>query len=71
MADYNDIFTCILKIWGEYKLLDVFLVYIYSVDFNYEHFGPGVLACATRGGGRTEAGHCFHLEDICKKKKRF
>ena len=30
-------------------------------------FGPGglrapcVLACATRGGGRSEAGHCFHL----------
>ena len=23
--------------------------------------GPGVLACATRGGGRSEAGHCFHL----------
>ena len=22
---------------------------------------PGVLACATRGGGRSEAGHCFHL----------
>ena len=25
------------------------------------HVGPGVLACATRGGGRSEAGHCFHL----------
>ena len=24
-------------------------------------FGPGVLACATRGGGQSEAGHCFHL----------
>ena len=23
--------------------------------------GPGVLACATRGGGRSVAGHCFHL----------
>ena len=23
--------------------------------------GPGVLACATRGSGRSEAGHCFHL----------
>ena len=23
--------------------------------------GPGVLACATRGGGRSEAGRCFHL----------
>ena len=23
--------------------------------------GPGVLARATRGGGRSEAGHCFHL----------
>ena len=23
--------------------------------------GPGVLACATRGGGRSKAGHCFHL----------
>ena len=22
--------------------------------------GPGVLACATCGGGRSEAGHCFH-----------
>ena len=27
----------------------------------YKNFGPGVLACATRGGGRSEAGHCFHL----------
>ena len=25
------------------------------------YFCPGVLACATRGGGRSEAGHCFHL----------
>ena len=25
------------------------------------HFGPGVLVCTTRGGGRSEAGHCFHL----------
>ena len=24
-------------------------------------FGPGVLACTTRGSGRSEAGHCFHL----------
>ena len=24
-------------------------------------FGPGVLACGTRGGRRREAGHCFHL----------
>ena len=23
--------------------------------------GPCVLACATRGGGRSEAGHCFYL----------
>ena len=23
--------------------------------------GPDVLECATRGGGRSEAGHCFHL----------
>ena len=23
-----------------------------------QDFGPGVLACATRGGGRSEAGHC-------------
>ena len=23
-------------------------------------FGPGVLACAIRGGGRSEAGYCFH-----------
>ena len=23
--------------------------------------GPGVLSCATRVGGRSEAGHCFHL----------
>ena len=27
----------------------------------YFQIGPGVLACATRGGGRSEAGHCFHL----------
>ena len=26
-----------------------------------QYFGPGVLACATGGGGRSEAGHCFHL----------
>ena len=24
-------------------------------------FGQGVLACAIRCGGRSEAGHCFHL----------
>ena len=33
-------------------------------DMNQIHLkdkGPGVLACATRGGGRTEVGHCFHL----------
>ena len=23
--------------------------------------GPGVLACTTRGGRRSKAGHCFHL----------
>ena len=27
----------------------------------FPSIGPGVLACATRGGGRSEAGHCFHL----------
>ena len=32
---------------------------IFQVTFPI--FGPGVLACATRGGGRSEAGHCFHL----------
>ena len=31
----------------------------YSQKLNF--IGPGVLACATRGGGRSEAGHCFHL----------
>ena len=25
--------------------------------------GPGVLACATPGGGRSEAGHCLHLPE--------
>ena len=30
-------------------------------QMQYNFFGPGVLACATRGGGRSEAGHCFHL----------
>ena len=30
-------------------------------DFQIKLIGPGVLACATRGGGRSEAGHCFHL----------
>ena len=29
--------------------------------------GPGMLACATRGGGRREAGHCFHLLFLQKK----
>ena len=24
-----------------------------------QKIGPGVLACATRGGGKSEAGHCF------------
>ena len=33
-----------------------------AIIFNdFFSFGPGVLACATRGGGRSEAGHCFHL----------
>ena len=27
---------------------------------NFMYIGPGALACATRGG-RSEAGHCFHL----------
>ena len=27
--------------------------------------GPGVLACATHGGGQSEAGHCFHLFFVC------
>ena len=31
-----------------------------AIVFTY-FFGPGVLACATRGSGRSEAGHCFHL----------
>ena len=30
-------------------------------NFSLRYFGPRVLACATRGGGRSEAGHCFHL----------
>ena len=29
--------------------------------YHHLNFGPGVLPCATRGGGRSEAGHCFHL----------
>ena len=24
-------------------------------------FGPGLLVCASGGGGQSEAGHCFHL----------
>ena len=31
-----------------------------AIVFTY-FFSPGVLACATRGGGWSEAGHCFHL----------
>ena len=31
------------------------------LDHYFSCIGPGVLACATRGGGRSEAGHCFHL----------
>ena len=34
-------------------------LFIILVDLT--SFGPGVPACATRGGGRSEAGHCFHL----------
>ena len=30
-----------------------------TVDQKY--IGPGVLACATRVGGRSEAGNCFYL----------
>ena len=30
-------------------------------SFGPKKIGPDVLACATRGGGRSEAGHCFHL----------
>ena len=34
----------------------------YEQEVRYKgSFGPGVLACATRGGRRREAGHCFHL----------
>ena len=28
---------------------------------SFFYFGPSVLVCATCGGGRSEAGHCFHL----------
>ena len=30
-------------------------------EVNFHFIGPGVLACATHGCGRSEAGHCFHL----------
>ena len=37
----------------------------YALNFSLlqvsEPFGPRVLACPTRGGGRSEAGHRFHL----------
>ena len=26
---------------------------------HYSYIGPGMLVCATRGFGRSEAGHCF------------
>ena len=32
-----------------------------AIVFIYFFFGPGVLACTTRGEERSEAGHCFHL----------
>ena len=42
---------CILKLCGQF---------IYRAKSSF-YFGPGMLECATRGGGRSEAGHCFHI----------
>ena len=55
--------------WGPKKIYKKFLAkefllvnfFFTNIFFGQTNFGPGVLACATRGGGRSEAGHCFHL----------
>ena len=44
-----------LDSWGPHASLDTNLANMWHI------ISPGVLACATRGGGRSEAGHCFHL----------
>ena len=44
-----------------YRDSGVFLNTVTSCLTRHFPVGPGVLACATHGGGRSEAGHCFHL----------
>ena len=50
--DCNDGF-----IEGYYAHAEV--IYLLWVTRALLFIGPGVLTCATRGGGRSEAGHCF------------
>ena len=47
--------------WTPFSWGNVPLEAMKSCHCHVAFFGPGVLACATRGGGRSEAGHCFHL----------
>ena len=49
-----------LYMYSDLYILTMQLTHI-CIIFNFLYFGPGVLACATRGGGQSEAGHCFHL----------
>ena len=45
--------------WFLLKFCSITII-IFHIPYT-ELIGPGVLACATRGGGRSEAGNCFHL----------
>ena len=45
--------------WRQFSFLRKKLVYVTIIILLW--IGPGVLACATCGGVRSEAGHCFHL----------
>ena len=52
--NFLELWACVAKVARSNTLVITLYPSVWS-------FGPGVLACATRGGGRSEAGHCFHL----------
>ena len=47
-----------LLLFGQAASVDAMLAIVFTDIFLLFLL---VLACATRGGGRSEAGHCFHL----------
>ena len=48
------------EVYYGFEILNITIQYFLRYGYVFV-IGPGVLACATRGGGQSEAGHCFHL----------